>query len=124
MGIIRRFSSLSSNNNNLKTKNLNSTNTSIYPLKSSFDNENNLNNLQEENSSSSSSSDFSSSKTTENVDKLNSQTFDINANLEAYKQRCKALEVENKRLMSNLGVMIENNNKNKEVCFFKEFLSF
>nr|CAD2161490.1 unnamed protein product [Meloidogyne enterolobii] len=110
MGIIRRFSSLSSNNNNLKNKNLNSTNTSIYPLKSSFDNENNL----KEETSSSSSSNSSSSKTTENVDKLNSQTFDINANLEAYKQRCKALEVENKRLMSNLGIMIENNNKNKE----------
>ncbi|CAK5022279.1 unnamed protein product [Meloidogyne enterolobii] len=110
MGIIRRFSSLSSNNNNIKNKNLNSTNTSIYPLKSSFDNENNL----KEETSSSSSSNSSSSKTTEKVDNLNKQTFDINANLEAYKQRCKALEVENKRLMSNLGIMIENNNKNKE----------
>uniref|UniRef100_A0A1I8BUX3 Uncharacterized protein n=1 Tax=Meloidogyne hapla TaxID=6305 RepID=A0A1I8BUX3_MELHA len=97
MGIMRRFSSLSSNN--IKNKNLNSLQST------SFDNENI--NLKEERSSNSSIS----SNTSKTTDK---QSFDINANLEAYKQRCKALEVENKRLMSNLGIMMENNNKNNE----------
>ncbi|KAF7635380.1 hypothetical protein Mgra_00005201 [Meloidogyne graminicola] len=101
MGLMRRFSSLSSNT--IKNRNTNS-----------FDsNDNIITNCKnnEEKEICSNSSNASTSKISDKVDK---QTFDIVANLDAYKQRCKALEAENRRLMSNLNVMIEKNNKNNE----------
>ncbi|KAL3113025.1 hypothetical protein niasHT_013490 [Heterodera trifolii] len=57
----------------------------------------------------------------DNQNQVNSPSaeFDLSANLEAYKKRCKALEMENARLMENVGKIIAESNRRIE-CHLKE----
>ena len=41
--------------------------------------------------------------------------FDLATNLEAYKQRCRALEAENRRLMANQGQIVQESNRRLDV---------